>query len=103
MRGIRIEDDVLVTEGEPEVLSAAIPKEMRDIEAVFVSDWNCPVSNTEHAKSACDFWGVAVTYCDAAQVEAKTSGKSLAILALWRPWRFDWAPRQGAISARLRS
>ena len=35
MRGIRIEDDVLVTDGDPEVLSAAIPKEMRDIEAVF--------------------------------------------------------------------
>jgi len=35
VRGIRIEDDVLVTSGEPEVLSAAIPKEMRDIEAVF--------------------------------------------------------------------
>ncbi len=35
VRGIRIEDDVLVTTGEPEVLSAAIPKEMRDIEAVF--------------------------------------------------------------------
>jgi Xaa-Pro aminopeptidase len=35
VRGIRIEDDVLVTKGEPEVLSAAIPKEMRDIEAVF--------------------------------------------------------------------
>jgi Xaa-Pro aminopeptidase len=35
VRGIRIEDDVLVTEGEPEVLSGAIPKEMRDIEAVF--------------------------------------------------------------------
>jgi len=35
VRGIRIEDDVLVTNGEPEVLSAAIPKEMRDIEAVF--------------------------------------------------------------------
>jgi Xaa-Pro aminopeptidase len=35
VRGIRIEDDVLVTNDEPEVLSAAIPKEMRDIEAVF--------------------------------------------------------------------
>jgi Xaa-Pro aminopeptidase len=35
VRGIRIEDDVLVTQGEPDVLSAAIPKEMRDIEAVF--------------------------------------------------------------------
>jgi Xaa-Pro aminopeptidase len=30
--GIRIEDDVLVTDGEPRVLSAAIPVEPREIE-----------------------------------------------------------------------
>jgi Xaa-Pro aminopeptidase len=30
--GIRIEDNVLVTEGEPEVLTAAIPKEIEEIE-----------------------------------------------------------------------
>ncbi len=32
--GIRIEDDVLVTEGGHEVLSAAAPKEPREIEAL---------------------------------------------------------------------
>jgi Xaa-Pro aminopeptidase len=32
--GIRIEDDVLVTEGAPEVLTAAIPKEIAELEAV---------------------------------------------------------------------
>ncbi|HNC97786.1 MAG TPA: aminopeptidase P family protein, partial [Myxococcota bacterium] len=32
--GIRIEDDVLVTEGAPEVLTAAIPKEIAALEAV---------------------------------------------------------------------
>ena len=31
--GIRIEDDVLVTEGEPDVLTAAIPKEADAVEA----------------------------------------------------------------------
>jgi Xaa-Pro aminopeptidase len=30
--GIRIEDDVLVTEGEPDVLTAGVPKERREIE-----------------------------------------------------------------------
>lgn len=33
VRGIRIEDDVLCTEGDPEILSAAIPKEVADVEA----------------------------------------------------------------------
>lgn len=33
VRGIRIEDDVLVTEGEPEVLTAAVPKDPAAIEA----------------------------------------------------------------------
>ena len=33
VRGIRIEDDVLCTEGEPEVLTAAIPKAVADVEA----------------------------------------------------------------------
>ena len=33
VRGIRIEDDVLCTEGEPEILSAAIPKEAAEVEA----------------------------------------------------------------------
>ncbi|MGD2006131.1 MAG: aminopeptidase P N-terminal domain-containing protein [Pseudomonadales bacterium] len=31
--GIRIEDDVLVTDGEPEVLTADVPKQIQDIEA----------------------------------------------------------------------
>ncbi len=33
--GIRIEDDVLVTEGEPEVLSAGVPKDPDEIEALM--------------------------------------------------------------------
>jgi Xaa-Pro aminopeptidase len=33
VRGIRIEDDVLCTEGEPEILTAGIPKEVADVEA----------------------------------------------------------------------
>lgn len=33
VRGIRIEDDVLVTDGEPEVLTAAIPKHPAQVEA----------------------------------------------------------------------
>ena len=32
--GIRIEDDVLVTDGEPEVLTDSVPKEIDDIEAL---------------------------------------------------------------------
>jgi Xaa-Pro aminopeptidase len=35
VRGIRIEDDVLVTEGDPEVLTAAIPKSASEIEAAM--------------------------------------------------------------------
>jgi Xaa-Pro aminopeptidase len=35
VRGIRIEDDVLVTESGCEVLTARIPKEIRDVEAVM--------------------------------------------------------------------
>ncbi len=31
--GVRIEDDVLVTEGDPDVLTASIPKEIADVEA----------------------------------------------------------------------
>lgn len=33
--GVRIEDDVLVTEGEPKVLSAAIPSKLEDVEAAM--------------------------------------------------------------------
>ena len=33
--GIRIEDDVLVTRDEPEVLTAACPKSVEDIEALM--------------------------------------------------------------------
>lgn len=35
VRGIRIEDDILVTDDEPEVLSEDAPKKVRDIEAVL--------------------------------------------------------------------
>ena len=33
--GVRIEDDVLVTEGEPKVMSAAIPSKLEDVEATM--------------------------------------------------------------------
>src|SRR5262249_41009190 len=33
--GIRIEDDVLVTEGEPKVMSAAIPSKLEEVEAAM--------------------------------------------------------------------
>jgi Xaa-Pro aminopeptidase len=35
VRGIRIEDDVLCTEGEPEVLSSAVPKRADLVEALL--------------------------------------------------------------------
>jgi Xaa-Pro aminopeptidase len=35
VRGIRIEDDVLISSGEAEVLSKSAPKEIREIEAVL--------------------------------------------------------------------
>ena len=35
--GVRIEDDVLCTSGEPENLTAAIPKEVADLEAIVGS------------------------------------------------------------------
>jgi Xaa-Pro aminopeptidase len=37
VRGIRIEDDVLVTTGEPEVLSSSVPKAVDDVEATMRS------------------------------------------------------------------
>ena len=33
--GVRIEDDVLVTEGEPRVMSAAIPSKLEEVEATM--------------------------------------------------------------------
>ena len=37
VRGIRIEDDVLCTNGAPEVFSAEIPKSVADVEAAVLS------------------------------------------------------------------
>jgi Xaa-Pro aminopeptidase len=37
VRGIRIEDDVVVTEGEPEVLTRAIPKSIEEVEATVLA------------------------------------------------------------------
>jgi Xaa-Pro aminopeptidase len=33
--GVRLEDDILVTEGEPRVMSAAIPSKLEDVEATM--------------------------------------------------------------------
>ena len=35
--GIRIEDDVLVTEKNPEVLTSSVPKNIKDIEKIMES------------------------------------------------------------------
>lgn len=35
VRGIRIEDDVLVTSGDPEILTSGVPKETQAIEALI--------------------------------------------------------------------
>lgn len=40
--GVRIEDDILVTEGEPVVLSAACPKEIHEIESLVGSGSKIP-------------------------------------------------------------
>ena len=37
VRGIRIEDDVLCTDGAPEVLTARLPKNAAEIEAIMQS------------------------------------------------------------------
>jgi hypothetical protein len=34
----RVEDTILITEGEPEILSAPIPKEMADVEKLVGSE-----------------------------------------------------------------
>ena len=33
--GVRIEDDVLITDGEPDILTAACPKEVAELEALI--------------------------------------------------------------------
>ena len=35
--GVRIEDDVVVTDGEPEVMTAAIPKTVAEVEAAWAA------------------------------------------------------------------
>ena len=35
--GIRIEDDVLVTEGDPEVLTSSVPKDLKKVESIMRS------------------------------------------------------------------
>ena len=44
--GVRIEDDVLVTEGDPVILSAEVPRTIEEIEAVMAETGigNVPVS-----------------------------------------------------------
>ena len=42
--GIRIEDDVLVTDGNPEVLTAATPKALAEVESAATSDVADPVA-----------------------------------------------------------
>jgi len=37
VRGIRIEDDVLCTDGEPEVLTRAVPKDAAAVEEVMAA------------------------------------------------------------------
>jgi Xaa-Pro aminopeptidase len=39
VRGIRIEDDVLCTEGDPEVLTRSVPKAASEVEAVMAGRW----------------------------------------------------------------
>ena len=34
--GIRVEDDVIVTDGEPEIITAGVPKQIDEIEALMV-------------------------------------------------------------------
>ena len=41
--GVRIEDDVLITNGEPKVISAGIPSKLEDVEATIASFASCQV------------------------------------------------------------
>ena len=36
--GVRIEDDVLITQGAPEVLTAGVPKEVEEVEEVVLAN-----------------------------------------------------------------